>query len=203
MAKAAHAVELLEITGGERERLLALEEDNFSDLKAIEIPPKKLAKTISAFANTAGGDLYVGIMESEFFGTKTRQWRGFKDQEAANGHLQSIEALFPLGAEYSYEFLRAPGSNGLVLHISVQRTPQVARAHDKKAYVRRGAQNQEVKGEAALARLKLDKGIESFEKQTVDVDLDVVSGSETLHEFVKQVVPNLTPPRFLRKQCLV
>lgn len=198
-----NAVEMLEITGEERERLLALEEDNFSDLKGIEISTKKLAKAISAFANTAGGDLYIGISESEFFNTKTRQWRGFADQEAANGHLQSLEALFPLGAEYSYEFLRAPGSPGLVLHIQVQRTPQIARAHNKKVYVRRGAQDIEVKGAPALERLKLDKGIESFEKQTVDVELSVVSGSDTIKQFVKQVVPNLTPPIFLRKQSLV
>lgn len=203
MRNGAHAFEVLEISGAEREQLLALEEDTFSDLKSVDVPPKKLAKAVSAFANTAGGDLYIGIMESDFLRTKTRQWRGFSDQEAANGHIQSLEALFPLGAEYSYEFLRASGSNGLVLHISIQRTPQIARAHDKKAYVRRGAQSLEVRGAAALTRLKLDKGIESFEKQTVDVDLSVVSGSETIKKFVKQVVPNLTPQKFLRKQSLV
>ena len=75
-----------------------------------------LTERMVAFANTAGGDLYIGIAESEFMGIKTRHWRGFKDQEAANGHVQSLEALFPLGTEYSYGFLRAPGSDGVVLH---------------------------------------------------------------------------------------
>ena len=69
-----------------------------------------------------GGDLYVGLIESEIMGVKTRTWRGFKGQEGANGHIQSLEAPFPLGAEYSYGFLRAPGSPGLVLHIEVQKT---------------------------------------------------------------------------------
>ena len=124
-----------EITGTERDRLLTLEEDTFCDLKAIEISPKKLSAGISAFANTAGGDLYIGIGESEFMGVKARQWRGFKDQEAANGHIQSLEVLFPLGAEYSYGFLRAPGSEGVVLHVQVQRTAQIARAHGGKVYV--------------------------------------------------------------------
>jgi ATP-dependent DNA helicase RecG len=204
MAKTgAYVIDEIEITGGERDRLLTLEEGHFADLKSTHVPPKKLAKTISAFANAAGGEVYVGIDEDEFFGAKTRYWRGFADQEAANGHLQSLEALFPLGAEFSYEFLRAPGSPGLVLHVSVQRTPQIARAHDKKVYVRRGAQNLEVTGEAAFNRLRLDKGIESFEKQTVDVDLQVVSESETLQEFVKRVVPMLAPLTFLKKQSLV
>src|SRR5687767_9337494 len=91
-------INVVDISGPERDRLLALEEDHFSDLKAAEIQPKRLAKTISAFANTVGGDLYIGIGEAEFFGAKVRQWRGFVDPEAANGHLQSLEALFPLGA---------------------------------------------------------------------------------------------------------
>lgn len=197
-----NGIELSEITGGERDRLLTLEEGHFCDLKAAEIAPKRLAKTISAFANASGGDLYVGIGEHEFFGVKTRFWKGFKDQEAANGHLQSLEQLFPLGAEYSYDFLGAPGSPGLVLHISVQKTPQIARAHDKRVYIRRGAQNLEVKGDAALERLRLDKGVESFEKQTVDVDLEMVSESDVLGRFVREVIPASTPLKFLRKQGL-
>ena len=60
-----------------------------------------------------------------------------------------------------------------------------------------------MRGDAGLARLKLDKGIESFEGQTVDVDLSVVSESDTLNGFVKQVVPNVPPGKFLKKQLLV
>lgn len=191
-----------DITGEERDRLLVIEEDTFRDLKAIEVSTKKLSAAVSAFANTAGGDLYVGIAESEFFGVKTRHWKGFKDQEAANGHIQSLDGLFPLGTDYSYGFLRAPGSDGLVLHVQVQRTAGIARAHGNKAYVRRGAQNLEVKGKA-LESLRLAKGIESYETKTVDVPLSSVIESEILKRFVKEVVPNLEPKAFLKKQNLI
>ncbi|MRD46487.1 ATP-dependent DNA helicase RecG [Caenimonas koreensis DSM 17982] len=191
-----------EITGAERDRLLTLEEDTFNDLKAIEVSTKKLSAAVSAFANTAGGDLYIGIAETEFMGAKMRHWHGFKDQEAANGHIQSLEALFPLGSEYSYGFLRAPGSEGVVLHVQVQRTAQIAKAHGNKAYVRRGAQNLEVKGKA-LEALRLAKGIDSYEKQTVNVSASVVINSPILRDFVKQVVPNLEPKVFLQKQNLI
>lgn len=203
VASSTNTIDVLEITGAERDRLLSLEEGHFIDLKAVDIKPKKLAHTISAFANTAGGDLYVGISEAEFFGSKVRHWRGFTDQEAANGHIQSLEELFPLGSEYSYEFLRVAGSPGVVLHIAVQRTLQIAKTHDNKVYVRRGAQNNEVRGETALTRLKLDKGIESFERQTVDIDMSLITESEMIKGFVKQVVPTLTPLKFLKKQSLV
>lgn len=201
-AMAATGIELIEIAGEQRDRLLAMDEGHFAELKAIGVSTKKLGRTVSAFANSAGGDLYVGIGETELLGVKVRTWHGFRDQEAANGHLQSLEALFPLGAEYSYEFLSCPGSVGVVLHITVQRTPQIARAHDKKVFVRRGAQNLEVKGVEALRRLELDKGIVSYEKQPVNVDLTVLTKSDNLSVFIKQVVPMQTPVVFVRKQAL-
>src|SRR5215469_377306 len=173
-------IEVIEITGAERDLLLVLEEGHFADLKAIAVSTKKLGRTVSAFANAAGGDLYTGIGETELLGVKVRTWHGFANQEAANGHLQSLEALFPLGAEYSYEFLSCPGSVGIVLHVTVQRTPQVARAHNKKVYLRRGAQCIEVKGAEALRRLELDKGITSYEKQPVDANLEVITKSDNL-----------------------
>lgn len=191
-----------EITGAERDRLLTLEEDTFCDLKGIDVSPKKLSVAISAFANTAGGDLYIGIAESDSTGVKTRSWHGFKDVEAANGHIQSLVALFPLGGEFSYSFLRSPGSQGVVLQIQVARTATIVKAHGNKVYRRFGAQNLEVKGKA-LEALRLAKGIESFEKQTVDVSLSMVVNSPILREFVKQVVPHQEPKAFLQKQNLI
>lgn len=195
-------IEVLEITGVERDRLLGLEEGHFSELKAIQVSTKKLGQTVSAFANATGGELYIGIGETEILGVKTRSWYGFIDQEAANGHIQSLEALFPLGAEYSYEFLSCPGSRGIVLHISVQRTAQIARAHNKKVYIRRGAQNILVKGIEALRRLELDKGIVSYEKHPVNADMGVLTKSEKLAAFITNVVPMQTPIIFVRKQSL-
>lgn len=195
-------IAVIEITGAERDRLLTLEEGHFVELKGLGVSTKKLGHTVSAFANSTGGELYVGIGETEMLGAKIRTWHGFKDQEAANGHLQSLEALFPLGAEYSYEFLSCPGSNGLVMHLTVQRTPKISRAHDKKVYVRRGAQNLQVKGAEALRRLELDKGISSYESQPVNADMTVLTESEKLADFIKHVVPMQTPATFVKKQSL-
>lgn len=62
---AGKVIEIVEITGAERDRLLTLDESHFCDLKAADISPAKLTRTISAFANAAGGDLYIGIAEQE------------------------------------------------------------------------------------------------------------------------------------------
>lgn len=196
------AIAVVDVSGRERDHLLTLQEDHFLDFKSVDISPAKLTRTISAFANASGGDLYIGIAESEFFGTTTSNWNGFRNPEAANGHIQVLSGMFPLGSEYSYEFLRAAGSHGLLLHVSVQKTIHVATANDGVAYVRRGAQNLAAKG-PDLDRLRLDKGVESFERRPVDVDIDVVSESDVLERFVREVIPASKPMKYLRSQSLV
>ena len=196
-------IEIVEVTGSERDRLLTLDEDHFCELKAKDISPAKLTRTVSAFANAIGGDLYVGIAEEEFFGTKTRLWSGFKDPEAANAHIQVLATMFPLGSEYSYEFLKSLGSPGLVLHVAVQKTADIALAHDGIAYIRYGAQNLPAKTEAERERLRLDKGVQTWERNTIDVDIDLVSESTVLENFVRDVVPASKPMKFLRSQSLI
>jgi ATP-dependent DNA helicase RecG len=196
-------IEITEVNGSERDRLLTLDEDHFCDLKAIAISPAKLTRTISAFANASGGDLYIGIAEEEFFGTKTRLWSGFNNLEAANAHIQVLAGMFPLGSEYSYEFLRSAGSIGLVLHVSVQKSTDISLASDGIAYVRHGAQNLPAKTDQERERLRLDKGVQSFERNTVDVDIDFVSESAVLEQFVRDVVPASKPMKFLRSQSLI
>jgi ATP-dependent DNA helicase RecG len=201
--KSGRVIEIVEISGVERDRILTMDEDHFCDLKAAEISPSKLTRTVSAFANASGGDLFVGIAEEEFFGSKTRIWSGFKDPEAANAHVAVLASMFPLSSEYSYEFLRSAGSSGLVLHVSVQKTSEIAIASDSLAYVRHGAQNLPAKSEVERERLRLDKGVTSWERNPVDVDIDFVSESEVLEAFVRDVIPASKPMKFLRSQSLI
>jgi ATP-dependent DNA helicase RecG len=91
-------------------RVLAYEEGHFLDLKAIEVKPATLTRTISAFANADGGELFVGIDEDK--AARSRTWRGFVTQEEANGHLQIFEELFPLAQDFDYEFLRRENDVG-------------------------------------------------------------------------------------------
>ncbi len=50
----------------EARRIIALSEGQYSDVKAIEISPASLTKTMSAFANSDGGELCVGIDEDKW-----------------------------------------------------------------------------------------------------------------------------------------
>src|SRR5262249_18008952 len=61
--KLAMPISIERISAPQADRVTQTEEGQFADVKAIEITPAKLTKTISAFANSDGGDLYIGIAE--------------------------------------------------------------------------------------------------------------------------------------------
>lgn len=197
------AIVVTEINPTQVVSILELEEGHFVDLKSQDVSPAKLTHTIAAFANADGGELYIGIDEKEVLGRKVRNWRGFDDPEAANGHIQAFENLFPLGQHFSYGFLRSPERPGLVLQATVHKTPAIVEASDGVVYVRRGAQKIPLTTPEAVSRLKLDKGISSFETETIDVPLELVSNSSPILEFMLTVVPTAEPEEWLRKQLLI
>jgi len=180
--------------------LLKTEEGHFVDLKAIEIAPASITKMVSAFANTSGGELFIGIDEQMGNSGQERIWRGFQDEESANGIIQAIEAMSPLSNHYAVEFLRNDQSNGLVVHITIFKSKDILRASNGKIFVRRGAQKLPVEGDAALQRLRYDKGLQSFEDELVDIPQTELSNSTTVINFLINIVPSAEPDVWLEKQ---
>ena len=193
-----------EISSDQRDLVLALPEGHFHDLKSKDIAPAKLTRTISAFANAAGGELYVGVDERTGpAGAKIRSWRGFADPEEANGHIQAFEQVSPLGTYVKAVFLSCAAEAGLVLQLTILKTREISVATDGVAYLRRSAQNLPLQTEEQLARLRLDKGIVSFETEPVSIDADVITNSLVTLEFLLSVVPSAEPAAWFRKQLLV
>jgi len=198
------AFEVIEISEGQAELVTQIEEGQFSDVKAIAITPTKLSNTISALANSDGGDVYVGIAEALIGGgVKRRHWAGFQDVEAANGFIQAFEKWFPLGTDFQYEFLRCQARSGLVLHIQVSRTKSIFRSGDATAYVRRGAQNLPVNTTDGLKRLEYAKGISSFESEVTNASRELVTESPITADFLAHVIPTAAPELWLKKQSLL
>ena len=54
-------IEHKRVDRAEADRILGLEESHFLDFKSCAISPSKLSESISAFANTAGGELSIGL----------------------------------------------------------------------------------------------------------------------------------------------
>jgi len=196
-------MQTVEISKHEADQLLSLQENHFRDLKAREIAPAKLTQSVSAFANSAGGEVFVGVGERALGAVKTRYWEGFADVEAANGIFQALEALSPLANFYQAEFLRCVDYPGIVLKLTIHKNREVLSATNGVVYVRRGAQKLPVHGEDALRRLRLDKGIVSFEDETVGADQEMITNSLTVIEFMINEVPSAEPVQWLKSQLVL
>ncbi len=180
--------------------VLSRSEGQFCDMKAKEITPAKLSRTLSALTNTDGGEVFVGVATTA---NREFQWIGFQDEEAANAHIQQIDYLFPIGNITTCGFLRAKGQPGLVLHVEVAKSREIRLASDGKPYVRRGAQNLPVTTAEQLERLNLDKGLHSFEDHTLQALPAEISNSVAVLNFMYQVVPSAEPEPWLEKQKLI
>lgn len=191
-------IEVLEISNDEALLLLSKKESHFLDFKSKEIEPAKLSKTVSAFANAEGGEIFVGIRETN----QRFSWAGFNVQEDANPIIQVFEPLFPLGDDFQYEFLTSGNRNGLVLHVSVKKTQRIVEATDGFPYLRRNAQNLKLETAEKRRRLELDKGIYSFESETINQELTLVSGSDILAEFLGANIPHRSAEQFIRLELL-
>lgn len=193
-------IRIANITDEQAELLLSKQEGHFFDGKAKEIKPSKLTKTISAFANADGGELCVGFSEDA---AGRFSWDGFAQVEDANAHLQVFEAIFPLGAEFEYEFLKCGTKSGLVLQISISKSQGVKTAGDGKPYLRRGAQSLPIDTPDALRRLEFTKGIVSFETEKTLATPEEITNSTPIIEFMVEVVPTAEPEQWLKKQKLI
>ena len=57
------SIDVIAVGEAEVKLLEGIGEGQFSETKATEVSPSKMAKGLSAFANTDGSDVYVGIDE--------------------------------------------------------------------------------------------------------------------------------------------
>lgn len=194
-------MQIIQISDTEVRKLFEGAEGHFLDFKSIDIAPGKLTRSISAFANADGGEVFVGIEEATRTGAKT--WRGFQNVEAANAHIQQVTSVLPLGNGCRFTFLSAEGHAGLILQLEVKKGKDVVKSSTGEIYIRRGAQNLPVSTPEALERLKLNKGLISFESMTVAAPISAITNSVPTIRFMLEIVPHQEPEAWLRKQNLI
>jgi ATP-dependent DNA helicase RecG len=189
------AVIVQDISADAVRRISSRTEGQFCDFKSKDISPAKITKTLSAFANADGGELFIGIEEVG----GAFKWLGFQNEEEANGLIQTIEQFFPLGAHFRVGFLRCTGAVGLVLSVEIDKTPDVRIASDGIPYLRRGAQSIPQKTNEQINRLKLNKGIISFEDHIVNSNSDIIYESNVAIDFTSDIVPIFSARRLAKK----
>lgn len=180
--------------------LLAQQEGHFFDIKSKRIDPSKLSQAICALANADGGEICVGIEDHAASGVR---WDGFTNEEAANDHINLLEELFPTSEAFNYRFLSSEKFSGLVLSCEVFKNQGVWKDSKDVVYLRKDAQNLKQNTPEKIERLRLNKGINSYEDQKVSLPIEDLLKSNTFSEFISGVVPKAEPSAWLRKQKLV
>jgi len=194
-------VDQVAVTEHQLIEILSRGEGHFLDFKSRDIAPAHLTRTLSAFANADGGELFLGIEDGTL--PDLTRWRGFDNVEGANGFIQTFEQFFPLGTHFRYQFLGLVGQQGLVLHVEIAKTPDVRAASNGRIYLRRGAQNLPQDTDEKLNRLKFNKGIHSFEDHLTNSETTAVSNSVAILDFMLENIPSAEPLPWLRKQQLI
>lgn len=185
-------------TSETRDHLLTLQEGHFLDLKSKRIAPRDLQKHFVAFANTDGGELYVGVEDASVRGPRIR---GFENIEDANDVIQALSEVSPTVDGVEFEHL-AFERGGYVFHVTVPKSPRVHYTADSECYIRRNASTRKIKGDT-ITRLGYAKGSYSYESKTVDVGVDSLITSPVLQRYLERIATTLGPDAFLRKQKLV
>ena len=179
-------------------QILSLHENWILDMKGKDIKPSKLSKTISAFANSNGGEIYLGISHSE--DKDHYYWDGFASEEDTNPFITIIDDIMPTYEDYAIEGVNTEQTSSLVLHITIHKTQTIIYASDNKAYQRHGVQNLPCDTDEKLIRLRMDKGIASYEDEHTQCVFDEIKTSKVLYSFIKQVVPQTVNYDWLRSQ---
>lgn len=180
------------------EKIVTQSEDWVLDMKGKDIKPAKLSKTVSAFANSNGGEIYLGI--SHLDDKNQYIWNGYINEESFNGYATLLENILPSFESYVIEAFEHPVEHTYIFHIIIHKTNTIIKASDGKIYERHGVQNLPCDSPEKILRLQLDKGIASYEDEITQGVFDDIKDSPILLNFLHDVVPQTLPYDWLRKQ---
>ena len=151
-----------------------LKENQYFDRKSARKDDKEIAKHISAFANSAGGKLVIGIEDDgEVTGFKRDGARDIENFERA---ALTTCTPTPIVRKDRIHVVNSSGENDLILVLDIEALTRhsVARSSDDEVFLRQNDRSVRLNREQVLA-LEYDKGQRVFEDELVeDSSLDDV-----------------------------
>jgi len=186
------------------DQFLIRDEDHFFDRKALGTSGRSIQKIAVALSNADGGEFVVGIADSKDEPIVARRWNGAAQVEDFNPQIQALSEIKPPLNNAELSILEAPGQNGLVLLVRVEKSSEVHQTADGTVYIRKGAQSLPLKEHERITELQFAKGAASFEDQIVsDTPTEEVSDGPELRRFLLEYSPKSDPLEFALNQNLV
>ncbi|MCS3803752.1 ATP-dependent DNA helicase RecG [Chromobacterium alkanivorans] len=171
--------------------ILDKKENHFLDFKSKQIKPSDLMKTIVAFSNAEGGDVYIGIEDEKSGHEPEERWKGVDSIESFNSIFQQIAQITPTPQFKAY-FLTCDSLNGIVLLLNVEKSRRLHKCSDGKYYIRESAQSLPLNDPEKIRALEYAKGISSFEDELViKAKLERITESKAIKNFLDQVSPQM------------
>lgn len=190
---AGEIMQVREISKADALSLSSQPEGHFYDRKAAKIKGAKLQKIVCAFANSDGGDVYVGVADDKDEAEPSKRWHGAASMEEYNQLIQSVLEIKP-SPPIVMQFLRSPLSPNYVLHIQVDKGQSVHQVADGTVYERKGAQSLPIKEAERITALGFAKGASSYEDMQVDsADAEDVVDSDEIKVFLDEYSPKTDP----------
>lgn len=173
-----------------------LRENQYFDRKSARKDDKEIAKHISAFANSAGGKLVIGIEDNgEVTGFKRNGARDIENFERA---ALTTCTPTPIVHKDRIPVVNSSGEDDfiLVLDVDASTNHSVARMSDGEVFLRQDDKSVKLSREQVYA-LEYDKGQRIFEDELIeDSSLDDVD-HEVLDRYKRFLEPKFPTTRFL------
>ncbi len=187
------------LTQEERSRLTAMGADDFHAFHPAYSSVEEWSASLSALANSNGGELYLGLAPLSAGGMK---FAPFSIPEDAESLLPIIKELLPLSHLYCLT-LHELEEGGSVLQITICRTAGLLCAVDGTAYIRSGGKNTACNNPEKLRSLRWAKGLCSYEDELTEYILEDLLHQETFRRAMADAGACGSAYEFLRSRFLI
>ncbi|MBR6825612.1 MAG: hypothetical protein IKM59_03590 [Oscillospiraceae bacterium] len=178
--------------------LLSLQPDGFHAFYSACDPATQWSRSLSAFANSNGGDLYLGLKVQR---NGALVLDPFLYTEEAEALLPVLREILPF--EHLYGLTLHEVTGGYILQITVCRTNSLLCACDGAAYVRTGGKDTVCDNPENLRSLRREKGLCSYEDELTEYIMDDLLEHQTFRNALSAAGTNVSPYDFLRSRFLI
>lgn len=183
----------------ELNKLLSIEPDNFHAFHHGTAAAEEWTPSLSALANSNGGDLYLGLAPNN---KGNMILTPFSTPEETEHILLILKQLLPLSHLYSSTLYLLP-EKGCILRITICRTAGLLCAIDGTAYIRSDGRNIVCNDPEKLRNLRWKKGLCSYEDELTEYILEDLLHQDTFRRALAAAGTHVSAYDFLRSRFLI